>query len=355
MGVAMRYIFKSSIFVKISVILLVVLIIGYSLYVYLPYNTDTLEISSKVVLIAFSPKNKIAVASRHRVELFDLKTRKIQETFDVLDDITAMQFSPDGYYLAFAIFGVLTIRPIEQGKKVNPWEIKRWGLDLSNSLSFSLDGKILAIGEIGSHGDARIHLSLVEEGEHVVKPIPGYSFALFSQDGNWLAAIPDWSRFRVKGCGIEMLRVEKIQGEYRIKCEKTLASNFNLFEGTLGALMRYRQVTSIAITSDAKILASIQKDDDYRIRIWSLESCKELDNVGGGDEVTSIAFSPDGKLLASAGEDGQIRLYSIETGCRLETKWTHSGKANCVAFSPDGKFLASGGNDCKVRFWEIPK
>jgi WD40 repeat protein len=68
--------------------------------------------------------------------------------------------------------------------------------------------------------------------------------------------------------------------------------------------------------------------------------------------VKSVSFSPDGRFLASGGADGVVRMWDIESG-REVRRMEHGDWVQSVSFSPDGRFLASGGRDGVVRVWEV--
>src|SRR3979490_1148903 len=65
--------------------------------------------------------------------------------------------------------------------------------------------------------------------------------------------------------------------------------------------------------------------------------------TGHQDIVTSISFSPKGKILASSARQNpaQIKLWHVESGKELRTIIAHSGYINSLAFKSDGKTLAS--------------
>jgi RNA polymerase sigma factor (sigma-70 family) len=112
----------------------------------------------------------------------------------------------------------------------------------------------------------------------------------------------------------------------------------------------------VAISRDGRLALSgglTYGDGDPTVRLWDLETGKELKRLEGHtDGVYGVAFSPDGKRAASAG-DTTIRLWDLETGKELKRFEGHEGAVDSVAFSPDGKFLLSAGDDNTLRLWEV--
>jgi WD40 repeat protein len=94
---------------------------------------------------------------------------------------------------------------------------------------------------------------------------------------------------------------------------------------------------------------------DYAIRLWNLETHKELRSfTGHGGLVSSLVFCPDGRHFVSASEDRTVRLWDLESGRQLRLLGRHEDGVRSAAVSPDGRSCVSGGDDCKVRFWRLP-
>ncbi|BAY73862.1 heat shock protein DnaJ domain-containing protein [Nostoc linckia NIES-25] len=69
--------------------------------------------------------------------------------------------------------------------------------------------------------------------------------------------------------------------------------------------------------------------------------------------ITSLAISSDGKILVSGSDDGTVNVWSLEKGELLSTLSKHSGSIKSVAISPDGKQAASASEDKTVKLWEL--
>lgn len=110
-------------------------------------------------------------------------------------------------------------------------------------------------------------------------------------------------------------------------------------------------VSSVAITPDGKIVASI--GGDHVVRLWERETGKELLRVNLGDDsgfMPVLALSPDGKTLAVRTRQ-KVRLWEFP-GCK-ELKAVDSPETDLqgVVFSPDGKYLAIGANETVL--WDL--
>ena len=69
--------------------------------------------------------------------------------------------------------------------------------------------------------------------------------------------------------------------------------------------------------------------------------------------VQAVVFSPDGKQLATAGGDKVVRLWDLDTGRQIAALPSQD-RVGAVAFSPDGKSLAAGNKGGTVRIWMTP-
>src|SRR5207253_2067148 len=91
--------------------------------------------------------------------------------------------------------------------------------------------------------------------------------------------------------------------------------------------------------------------------LWDAATGRERFAVHrAGSGYRSLAFAPDGKTLATGGDaDGNmIRLWNVQTGKEL-LSLAEQGRFNCLAFAPEGRLLACGGiseGEGKITLWE---
>jgi WD40 repeat protein len=110
-------------------------------------------------------------------------------------------------------------------------------------------------------------------------------------------------------------------------------------------------VFALAFSPDGKTLASGAADNT--VKLWDVESRREIRTLGPGLPAISMAFSPDGRVLAVGLIDGRIKLIDAAAGNELGTLSGHSGAVASVAFSPNGRILASASDDRTVKLWDM--
>ena len=171
-----------------------------------------------------------------------------------------------------------------------------------------------------------------------------------------------------------------------------IASMMTNVLGTMSAGTMGQTVTSLAFTSDGRILATggveskanidiaammsgamsgqrpkkgskapdpadIMKDFKVeavgQIRLWDVATGREIGAIRGhGRGVSKVAFSRDGKLLASGATDNTIKIWDVETRAEVRTLTGHTSNIESMDFSPDGRLLASAGEDGSTFLWD---
>jgi WD40 repeat protein len=98
-------------------------------------------------------------------------------------------------------------------------------------------------------------------------------------------------------------------------------------------------VTALDVAPARRWLASASAD--RTIRLWDLDSLRELRHVGSHDGyVWSIAFAPHAPCLASGG-DKVVRLWDVASGRLVRELAGPTAMVQRVAFDPSGRWLAA--------------
>lgn len=242
-------------------------------------------------------------------------------------DVFAMAFSPDGKLLATAGSvaavggphglpgGIVIVWNTETGKIVH----KSGKLSTAaSSVVWSPDGKRFAAGTNGAGGE------LPEAGEVWV----------------WNAETGENThRFKVKP--------EVEYGEWASAGDVAFDADGNRVAAPVTAGSRAAPAGLLIDDTGASVRV-------WEVRVWDLKTGKAAQPVKGlKTSVGSIAFSPDGKCLATAGRDKVLRVWEMESGKEL-VAFSCPDQVTVVAFSPDGKSLAAGNQDGSVRIWPSP-
>lgn len=125
-------------------------------------------------------------------------------------------------------------------------------------------------------------------------------------------------------------------------------------------LPHYQPVTLMAFSPDSRYILTASLDKT--VRVWDVQTGKEMAHMTHGMDITAMAFSPDSKLVVSAGCDlpldsffciqSSARVWEAATGKEI-ARVTQTGRAKYVVFSPDGRLVISGGCD-GINYFNAP-
>lgn len=112
-----------------------------------------------------------------------------------------------------------------------------------------------------------------------------------------------------------------------------------------------KNFSDVVFSPDSRQLASCEYKGT--IKVWDVETGKEIMTLKHSGLTGPLAFSPDGARIASGGTDGTIRLWDAETGAEAMTLKGHHLWILSLTFGPDSKRLVSAGRDRMVKLWDV--
>lgn len=244
---------------------------------------------------------------------------------EILDEVKAVAYSPDGRYLAIA----------DQDCKVRVWctqtHQQLWvGQDHQNSVlsvAFSPDSQSLA----SASADHTLKLWDTETGA-CRQTFIGHQSEICA------VAFSPTQPYLASGSKDSTIKLWDIA---RGECQRTL-------------LGHQQAVFTVAFHPDGTLLAS--GSSDKSIKLWQVSdgTCQHSLN-GHTNWVTSVAFCPHTNLLGSCSSDHTVKLWDYQLGQCYRTLEGHSNWVLSLAFSTDGRQLVSSSGDQTVKLWDVQK
>jgi len=285
------------------------------------------------------------------------------------DFIAAMEFSPDGRFLAMASDdGTTQLREmIGRGnvRVLDGHDGEVIGLDFSRS------GALLAT--TGGDGEARLWEVATGAQVHVLQghagPIRGQHFsfdgALLAtagedgrtllwdvESGKFVRALRDPRQLR-RQVGAWGARFSPDGALLVTATEDGIARLWGVSSGQAAQSLSMEEdgLAGFALSPDGALLALI--GENGRLWLWDVARAATAHVLDEHDDsINNCEFSPDGALLATVSNDGTARLWNVLTGEQVDSLEGHAGGVSSVAFSRDGELIATGGDDRTVRVWD---
>lgn len=106
-------------------------------------------------------------------------------------------------------------------------------------------------------------------------------------------------------------------------------------------------ITALSFSSNGDLLAV---GSNKRIRVMGSNKLTRFKEVHQG--VYKLVFAPASTVLVAGLINGEIKLWDVATGDKLNTLDGHADPVTTLVFSPDGKTLVSTGRDGTILVWD---
>lgn len=239
--------------------------------------------------------------------------------------VEAMAFAPDGKYLVSGSFQEIAIWDAKTGQQIH----KLGGFAHAIvALTFSLDGKLLAVGGGPPTEDGEIKIFEVGSWKMVADIKNAHSDTVYG-----LAFSPDAKM-------LATCAADKFVKVFALPTGKFAKS----FEG------HTHHVLDVGWMADGKLLASAGADNT--VKIWDYEKGEQLRTIPAhAKQVTRLLFIGKKPEFVTCGGDAQVKFFNAQNGAALRTFGGNTDFIYAIGISPDGTLLAAGGQEGIVRVY----
>ena len=272
--------------------------------------------------------------------------------------VDSVAFSPNGQLLAVGdISGHVGLWDTVSGKRTATLPEG----SAVNSVAFSRNGQLLAAGDAGGH----VGLWNTVSGRRTTSLADGSPVVsvAFSWNGQLLAAgdagghVGLWDTVSGKRTATlpegSVVNSVAFSWNGQLLAAGDAGGHVGLWDTVSGkrtaTLPEGSAVNSVAFSRNGQLLAA--GDAGGHVGLWDTVSGRRTTSLADGSPVNSVAFSRNGQLLAAGDAGGDVGLWDTVSG-RRTTSLADGGHVNSVAFSPDGHTLAAGDDDGDVGLWE---
>ncbi len=314
----------------------------------------------------FKDSSTLATAAFNgMITLWDLKTSTIKrQTIGHRDWLMALAFSPDGTKFAslsadsnqfFESGAAPTIRASKPDQMIRLADVdtRRELATLTHQITpniaaFSPDGKRIAFG-----GNGIIRLWYTETNTHLDISLldpPNDSYGRYLFETTSLAFSPDGKKL-VSGTQAGDVRMWDVETGIALAdlIEQHPDSKIERNDDGTVTITYGRAITALAFSRNNDHIAVGNID---KIRLLGSKKRFHFKETKHGTGAEALMFSPDGTVLVSGTYGGNIMLWDLVSGNKINTLDGHTQPIEMLIFSPDGKTLVSTGQDGAIFVWD---
>jgi WD40 repeat protein len=293
-----------------------------------------------------------------KAELRNIKTGKLLELPDKLNDVNYAVLSPDSNLIFISgndnsarilniVTGIVTVL------KENAENVRRAVFSPDNELLVTMDSNW-----------RRARLWNVKTG-NLIRDLSGHTSNLgilanvsviqFSPNGEYIASACGFGIEYPAGChlyqdkdGLNSDGIDKFDGTVRIW--KKNSEKFELFQE-----LNTGDDRVYGLAFDPKSQLIVTASGDKLAHVWSVETGKLIfPYKQHSNWVWSAMFSPDSNFVVTTDSiGGTAQVWDASSGKELLVLRGHKGFVENATFSPDGRFVLTIADDGTARIWEL--
>jgi eukaryotic-like serine/threonine-protein kinase len=319
------------------------------------WNTATKELirtlrghSDSVTDLAFSNEGQLLASASNDgcVKVWDTDTGAEIRSMNGAAPGGGVAFSPSGNLMAAGFMG----------------EVRIWDCDFSKApVSIAFHGPIYSVAftpdgkRVAACGNGPIKLWDTTTGGEVLTILTtawAVTDIAFSPDGTLLAASKGDSvvlAWEATARSFRGLGTNKSISETRSRAPdqntpSTVLQSRSLIKSgpRLTSVHHSRDGTQILIGGHDRLASLLRVSDGETMQVFR----------GHENVVWSVALAPDGTTAVTGSEDKTLRLWDVESGKELD-RFDAGGIFSCVRYSSDGMQIVATNWDGKVRIWQL--
>jgi WD40 repeat protein len=340
------------------------------LYFYQPGDyalVHSIDTQAAISELAISPDSQVVAAvTADQVFIYQISDLRLISTIPA--QANSVDFSPDGKLLALGIQGDpsnLQIRDAVTGEILQSFhnEQAAWAVKMSPR------GDFIATGGFSTTIWA-LDGTIKEQNGPYVSGGSTYSVS-FSPDGKFLAEGADYFlhiwRVLENGRLIIYRDIDLSRFDYSSVSNVAISPSGKLVAVTLsqgvyawelatGACVlkiptRFTLYSSLAWSADSQAISATS--NEAGVQVWDVATGQSLASLNTHNGTfASLVWSPDGQKRAAGADEGTAYLFNVPDGAVIQRLGSDYG-LNSLAFSADGHNLAVGYNNRLVEIWDL--
>ena len=310
-----------------------------------PFNGAILSADARLLAVVSS--------SSGAIEIVDTTTGKRVQTLktQVFGSVAGMAFSPDGKMFAMESFGQdLRVFEIASGKQVHQIAHKNNGGGRQGAITFSADGKVVAIGSEqfnGKDNKGQIKAWEVASGKLIgpFETLHNYNVrAVVAPDGKTMMSFGNYSPRGAMGpADREIPKTIQVWDLATGKEARQLKLDF----GPQG----FGNIIDAAISPDGKTVAVTSGASTFHLLDY--DTGKETRRFAGQRGNNHLRFAPDGQTLAAFDQiGGAVQAWNVANGHRLELVDGPRVQAMGVGFPGKNRVTVLGNLSQSLIWWD---